>query len=346
MTKAKSKKQQSLLFIGVFVVIIVIMIVANLRKTVITELVSPPGGIENLYTINGRLVCISNANEIYLWDWGEIEAKPEIKIFSAEKLLLSHSDNLVMIPSGKLSVVSVSDIRTGTTRKKVRLMSGWKYSQLAQSRNGGYVTIAETKGIEGDGRIRLERFSEDFEELKNITIIEEKGFAIYGIAVSDDGAFIVLAGMKDKRGWVVMVSADKRKKLWSKNIPDSSYLTDAVFDMSSKNIFVGGEGKCLFQIETATGAITRQFKIESKVDQSFNEPRVTAVKISPDGNTIAACINPDNAVKFWDNLSGEHIETAGGSKGLNSIVFSPDSSMFLTAGRVHGGAFKVRKVPK
>lgn len=347
MSNSENKKTSPALLFGAgFILIFIIMFIANSRKSQVISLPSPPGGIENIYTLDNQLVVISNANEIYLWKWDELEVRPEIKTIDSEKPLLSHSNNLVMIPLKNRSSVTIRNFRTGAKKSEFKFGDGWQYLQLAQARSGRHVTIAQSQGSIEDGRFRFERLSEQFDSLEHIVTIVEKNLSIFEIAVSDDGTLIAAIGEKTKEGWMVVIDVNKRKKVWSKKITGTSYLTDAIFDMNSKNIFVGGEGKYLFQIEAVTGAMVKQFKFESKVNQSFNEPRVTAVKISPDGSTVAVCINPDNVVQFWDLLSGEQIGIKGGTRGLNNIAFSPDSKKFIVAGRMYGGAFKVRNVPE
>lgn len=347
MANSKNKKSSPvLLFAAGFVLIFILMFIANSKKSKMTDLPSPAGGVENVYTLDNQLVVISNSDEIYLWDWNRLKDDPKIKNINAEKVLLSHSDNLVMVPPERTSSVVIENFHTSANKRELKLNNGWKYLQMAQSRDGKYVTIAQSNALTGEGKFRFERLSEEFDSLENIMTLEEKGLSIFAIAVSDDGRLIVTTGGKNKEGWIIVIDVNKRERLWSKKIPNSSYLTDAIFDMNSKNIFVGGEGRYLFQIEAATGVIIRQFKTKIKISESFNEPRVTAVKISPDGSTIAACVNPDNTVQFWDILSGKSIGIKRGSRGLNNLAFSPDSSMFLTAGRVHGGPFKVMSVPE
>jgi len=347
MSESKNKKISPVLLFGVgFILIFIMMFIANFRKSQGIELPSPPGGIEDVYTLDNHLVVISSSNEIYLWDWDKLDVGPEIKTVNSEKLLLSHSDNLVMIPLKDKSSVMIKDFRTGNKKRGFNFSGGWKYLQMAQSRNGEHVTIVQSQSSAEGGRFRFDRLSEEFDNLEHIITIEEERFSVFAIAVSDDGGLIAAIGEKDKEGWIVVIDVNKTERLWSKKFIDSSYLTEAVFDMDGKSIFVGGEGKYLFLIEAATGVITRQFKIESKVNQSFNEPRITAVKISLDGSTVAACINPDNKIQFWNILSGKQLGIKWGTRGLNNLSFSPDSTMYLTAGRVHGGNFKVRKVPE
>ena len=213
MSNPENKKTSPALLFGAgFILVFIIMFIVNLSNTTISELPSPPGGIENLYTINNQLVCISDTSEIYLWNWDRLDEKPVVKTFNSQKLLLSSSDDLVMIPLKNKSSVTIRNFRTGAKKSEFKFGDGWQYLQLAQAHSGRHVTIAQSQGSTEDGRFRFERLSEQFDSLEHIVTIVEKNFSIFEIAVSDDGSLIAVAGRKDKVGGVAIMRLRRRRR--------------------------------------------------------------------------------------------------------------------------------------
>jgi len=348
------KKSPVLLFFVGFLVIIGIMFIANYKSTLVQELDAPDDGIEKLYTVGDSLVAVSDKSEIYLWNWKELENKAKITSVAASNVAALLAGKLIWVPSRNPGTIIISNFINGANNKQLVFDSGWQCKHSGVNRTGRSVALALVdKSALGDSsgtykRFRLEMLSPGLDKLIPVTTIDKKDdtLILYELDVSDDGAFIAAVGQTNDFAWIGVFNVAQRKIVWEKVVETSSEFTDVAFSPNGEVVYAGGEGRYLYNFETASGKIVSQLLMDQEqLTASFNEQRVTCTEVSPDGFVVAAGVNPGNKIYFWDTRTGKQLGVLGGCRGLNNLAFSPDSSKFVVAGRNYGGSLKVRRVP-
>ncbi len=347
------KKSPVLLFFVGFLVIVGVMFIANYRSPLVQELDAPDDGIQKLYTVRDSLVAVSNRSEIYLWNWKELEDKAKIISVKAANVAVLPADKLVLVSANNSNTIIISDFENNSKQKQLSIEDGWLCKHLSINRVGRAAFGFEQKGETSQnsspyGRIRLETIRPDFDKLLPVATIDKKdnSLSLYGLAISNDGAFIAVVGQKNDVGWVGTVDVAQKKLLWEKSIETSADITEIAFSPDDKVLYAGGEGRYLYCFETDSGKTVRKLLIdEEQLTVSFNEQRVTCTEVSPDGFVVAAGVNPGNKIYFWDTRTSKRLGVMGGCRGLNNLAFAPDSSTFVVAGRNYGGSLKVRRVP-
>lgn len=350
----KKKKSPAILFFGALFAILVMMFVANYRTAIEQELVAPTDGIESMYTAGGTLIAVSKANEVWVWDWASLADKPQTRPVKAKDVLWLPGDKLISTSSDSSGTIVVSDFVNDTNYKRLEFDSSWRCEHLGIGGEGRFVALAlvdkagQGRGPSNSKRFRLEMLSPGLDKLNPVATIDKKDdtLMLYELDVSDDGAFIAAVGRTNDFAWIGVFNVAQRKIVWEKVVETSSEFTDVAFSPNGQVIYAGGEGRCLYGFETASGEIaSRLLMDEERLTASFNEQRVTCAEVSPNGFVVAAGVNPGNRVYFWDTRTGKRLGVMGGCRGLNNLAFSPDSTTFVVAGRNYGGSFKVRLVP-
>lgn len=343
----KKKSPVFLLFVG-FLVVMGVMFVANYRSALVQELDAPNDGIEKLYTVGNSLVAISNSNEVYIWNWKELGTEPIIQTVPSENLLCLDSGRLIFAPSNKPATVMFTNLKNSKINKPFSFGRNWLCKHLSVTRNGKWASLAfiDKTSSSSVKRIRLATSSSAASDPKEILTINcQKDTTVFNEAViAENGSFIAVAGMKNNVGWVGIIDVEKKAMLWEKQIEALNDLTDVAFSLNAEFVYAAGEGTALYSFETISGKEAKRFLTKDK-SLAFNENRLTCVEVSPDGSIVAAGVNPGNAIHFWDTATGKHLGMDSGCRGLNNLTFSPDSSMYVVAGRNYGGTFKVRRVP-
>jgi len=351
----KKGKSPIILFFGVFVLIVVVMFVANYRTAIEQELGAPTDGIERLYTAGGALIAVSKANEVWVWDWASLADRPRTCSVKSNNAFWLPGDRLILAPSDSFGTIVISDFIDDTDHKRLLFDSSWRCEHLGIGGAGRFVALAlvdkagQGQDSSNSKRFRIEFLSPGLDKLIPVTTIDKKNEALllYELDVSDDGAFIAAVGQSNNSAWVGVIDVAKKNMLWEKVVKASGDFTDVAFSPNGQVIYAGGEGRYLYSFETASGKTVSQLLMdEEQLMASFNEQRVTCTEVSPDGFVVAAGVNPGNKIYFWDTLTGKRLCVLGGCRGLNNLAFAPDSSKFVVAGRNYGGSLKVRRVPE
>jgi len=351
----KKKCSPIFLFIAGFVLVVIIMFVANYRSALEQELQAPATGIKKLYTAEEALIAISMANEVWVWDWAGLGDKPRTKAVKATKVLWLPGEKLILATSGISSDLFINDFEKGKNHKRLLFDNAWQCELLGIGGGSRFVAIAlmenngQSRGASNSKRFRFEMLSPGLEKLVPVTTIDKKDntLILYELDVSDDGLFIAVVGQANDFAWIGLFDVTERRIVWEKVVETSKDFTDVAFSPNGEVVYAGGEGRYLYSFETTSGRVASQLLIDQEqLTASFNEQRVTCAEVSPDGLVVAAGVNPGNKVYFWDSRTGERLGVVGGCRGLNNLAFSPDSSTFVVAGRNYGGSLKVRRVPE
>ncbi len=135
--------------------------------------------------------------------------------------------------------------------------------------------------------------------------------------------------------------ASQQKVLWSQR-PPKEYSTEcAAFSPDGKRLYTGGAEGCLYEIDTKTGSVLRQFQA-TRTGKHVEGQGVTCVDVSPDGAWVGVGTGPyGEAYLFNVNGSAKPQFLPHVSRGMLSLMilsFSPESKYVATVG---GGMIKI-----
>lgn len=326
------KKTPILLFVGIFIVIIAMMFVANSKTELLYELKPPRGGVENLYSKGNSLIAVSRTNNISIWNWNDLEARPFETSIQADKSTILSEDTIAWIPLAKPDTIVLTDIKTKKEKHKLRLPYNQKCQQLSASSNGKYVAMAlidKKDDSEKPANIRLEMIPQDFSQLKHILTIQNHNdkVSMRSIAIADNGQFIAIAGKKNDDGWITLIDIASKKQLWQLGSELSPELTELAFSPDSDTIYTAGVGMTVYAIEIETGQILHTFQMDDYKIQENKRRIVTCITIDHSGHLIAAGTEPVHQFYVWDIQTDKKVglfQSHTGNSILSDIAFSSD----------------------
>ncbi len=340
--KSDKSKSQIWFFVLSFIVILVIMLIANRKSDLKTEFMPPRSGVEKLYTLNSSLVAVSQNGEIYVWDWSNINRAAVIISPKADKSILAASGRLIWVVAGKPTYVVVSEAHTRRVIARFPAPDGHVCQSMEISANGRYVVFMFTpEGVFADGYhssepISIEVLTPELSSFSHIAslALDKSECTVRGLAMSDDGKMVAVAGQKKKVGWVALMETSSGKILWQQTPDASPELTKVAFSPDSAALYAGGLQKTLYAFETATGKTLHQYTIKGKAESSSAEEAARVTSITPDtqGRSLAVSLEPAAAVWVWktaDASNPQIIETP--NKHIFGTAFSPDSALLATS---------------
>lgn len=350
MSKTKTKKRPSFLIVGFFLVIIVIMFVANIGNTVQQEFEAPREGFGKMYTVEGRLIAITGSNNVRVWNWGTHEKENDFASPSAQDLLYLPSDRLIYISSSDKSKIKIMNPITKQQETSVSSPYGWQCGMLSLSTNSNSIaSLLSSKKPGANNRLGLAIISLASSGIEHDTVIIRDRVAysnIYGIAISNNGMYAAFVGDKNGKAWLAIADVSKKKIVAEHTIETITDLTCAAFPKDNSLLYAGGEGKFVYCFDAKTGDLVKKLQMEEHSEGAFNEQRVTSIVLSSNGKLIAACLTPISLVYIWNAADDKLLGHVKGSLGLSYIAFSPDSSQYVISGNNYMGNLKINSCPE
>lgn len=329
----ENKKKSPLKFIALgFIVIVILMFLANSKTELLHGLKPPRGGVEKLYSKGNSLIAVSRTNNISIWNWNDLEVRPFKTSIQAEKSTILSEDSIAWIPLAKPDTVVLTDIKTKKEKNKLRLPYNQKCLQLSASRNGKYVALAlidKKDDSENPANIHIEMIPQDFSQLKHILTIRNRNdkVSMRSIAIADNGQFIAIAGKKNNNGWITLIDVDRKKQLWQLGSELSPELTELAFSPDSDTIYTAGVGMTVYAIEIKTGQILHTFQMDDYKIPENKRRIVTCITIDHSGHLMAAGTEPVHQFYVWDIQTDKKVglfQSHTSNSILSDIAFSSD----------------------
>jgi WD40 repeat protein len=329
------KKKPIFIFLIALAIIVILMIIANVNSDIVLEFDVLGGGVKELYTIDNLLVSVSPENQISVWDWNNLRAKPHKIIFSASDAILLPAGKVVWIPLENSDKIIVSDSTINKELQHFTLDFGWEYRRMVISRNGRFVAAAfEKKAADFSGsnsykNIRIAMLSEDFNNLT--TVVDLSDIILKNLAISDNGELIAVVGLKNDVSWAAIINVKNEEVVWQRNINEVTEPTKIIFSPGNDMIYTAGIGRIVYGFKVDNGNLVCQFQMDENTIAQKRQ-LISAIAISNNGYFLGASTEPSGMVYIWNPLTGKRIYT--GSSGMivtNNFVFSPDSKLFAVS---------------
>jgi WD40 repeat protein len=343
------KKSPILFFVGTFIAIVVLVVVVN-RKSGLTYEVRFPlnNGVAYLSTLTDRLAAVCHDGKVYVWDWDNLSANPRIVDAQSDQAVLLESGRVASVRQSNARKIIVAEPDNGKVYKEIPIAAEGKQARLVVNRGGGTVVVMLTDASNGTSSGGQEVVLVDCEAglarpIANLA--EAAGDRIMGLAVSDDGDLLVLAGEKDGQGYVVLVNIEQKRVAWAVALPDIQKVRNAVFSTDDKVIYIRGTDSAVQILSTEDGSVIKKLLPLKENRSTAGDQNVQTLTVSGDGRFMAASIS--SGVYVWNCTTQKVVFRKGpGHKLVSGLAFSRDSKYLATSDTRQGGTIKIWRVPK
>ncbi len=348
-TPGNKKKSPVILFGLGLVVVVLLTFIANWRSALVREVRFPLNkGVAYLSTFTDHLVAVCHDGEVYVWDWDNLSANPKTTDAQSDQAVLLVSGRIVSILQSNANKIVIADLDDGEVYSDIPFSAYDKQARLAASRSGDtvVVVVADMSGGVNSGQQEVVLVDCDAGMVHPIvSLAKEAEDRIMGLAVSDDGNFVVLAGEKDGQGYVVLINVEQKHVAWVQKFPDLQKVRNAVFSTDGRVIYIRGTDSSVQVLNAETGSVSRKLLPFKENTSTAGDQNVQILAASADGRFVAASIG--GRVCIWNCKTGKLVFTKGpGHKALSGLAFSPDSKFLATSDTRQSGVIKIWRVPR
>lgn len=349
MTKSETKRSPAFLFIGAFVVIVIVMFVANQSKDVEVALEMPYNeGIRSLSSYANKLMAVASDGKIFLWDWEHFDQKPKTGIASSKQAFLLNTDSVVSIKQGRSTSLVVSNFQGDKIKKSILLDSKGSRVFLTVNRNQSALVVITAKASDSEDRVNYQFLNIDLERKKTskITSVTDKtdDIQLVDFAVSDDGDLFAGAGEKNQKARLVLVDIKQRRILWDKIYDSPDRFGSVIFSFDSKTIFAGGGDGAVYWFRASDGKLADHFRFKGEANIAHQTSSAQHLTISHDSSLLAFVYGFKMYI-FDLKTKKEIFSRSPGHLLPGSLAFSPDSSLIATSDLRQGGKINIWPVP-
>ena len=324
----------------VIVAIVAMMILNNCKSILVRELLGPRAGVNDLYTIDGRLIAVSRGNDVYSWDWADMSSWPQAGKIAADIVTPIAGERLLCVPPGLADTLVITNMKGDKELKSLSLPWGRTCQFLVSSANGRYAAAALIK----DKVTELVLVETNPVAIRE-TVSIPAGVELCNIAVSNDGKLITAVGSGEGGGFVLVADSQDKKILWQQTITECKKFCNIVFSPDGTTVFAGEELRFIYAFGSLAGRLIRKFEIPKYPIPSNKRQVITAIDISPDGLLITANTEPAGTLFIWNTETGQKRAEFGlPGPVIGDIVFSPDSNMIASGASVRS-TISIWKIP-
>jgi len=241
------------------------------EPTPAAKVIQLPGGTEWLYPCGERLVAIRRVmgdpprpEEVYVWDWNDLEKPPLIgkgqsgkvrvecvEAFLAPNSIITQPDTLMAFhldqPTDPTRPIFIKDFGSGSLIKRLELGHTWFCREIRTSSNGKFAVIQALPdddsyaGKRSDVRVGI--ISSESKEIAWAPVIRDtQGTLCMTKSIpSEDGRFVATVGVNNG-SWICLVEVGQMNVMWEFVDKMSVGFRDAVFSPDSKQVYAGGGG--------------------------------------------------------------------------------------------------------
>jgi len=303
------------------------------------------GGTEWLHTCGENLVAVSRRDDVFLWDWGDLE-KPPIKGHGGRGLATAFlvPDRIVTTvdpwqrPPNTPYPVLVKNLVSGSIEKQWGDDPAWYCEGMRTSVNGKFVVIrtnqnSNVTNTPGESRYRVGIIGPEADRIAWAPEIREKKGTLYVAesVPSEDGRFVATVGVNNG-SWICLVEVGQERVAWEFVDDMDVGFKDAAFSPDSKAVYAGGGSGVLYTFDVATGKVKSRWLIGDGKHVEYGN-RISRVAASPDGRLVAAGTGPDGAVYIWEVQTGNRLDVLQTRQStIMGLTFGPDSKRLAVTG--------------
>ena len=336
MRKQNSNKKPSYkLFAVVFVLVMAVVIVNNIKRSNTMALIVPDNaGVLFLETVDDSLVCVFKGGQVASWNWGGLpQRRAEFSVQTDGVVLLGPGRLAAVSEAGK-KVLSVYSLPSGQKTKDLTI--GWDDQEVWPriSFDKNRVVLIRKNPVDSTGKILYEFLTLDIEkELLGVpvslSIHSEEDFIDYAV---DGNGTLYAVGSKEKKGRVAAVDMENGSVLWDTTDDQTLEFCSVILSPDNQYLLAGNRDGILYKLNTQTGEIVKKIVLleEGETRPITNDYSVLNLAFSPDGQYFVATINPPVYIIETASDAVVHKFTAT-NKLVSKIAFSPENGRLATS---------------
>jgi WD40 repeat protein len=340
------KKSPVYWFLAGFIIIIIIMFIANQSKDVEVALEMPFNeGIRALSTCKNFLMAVSSDNKIFVWDWDELSKKPRTGSVESQQAVLLEGDLVASLRLAGSKALVLKDIKGDETHKEISIGSGSE-SKAYLCANSSRDVLAVILADEENGAIEpnYQFFIIDLDAGRALKVLDVTGEAancqLTDFAISDDGSFIAGVGEQDGHARIVLVDMEQKQTMWTKTLPQTEAFGIAIFSTDNKTIYSGGSDGAVYIIQASDGKLVDHFRFKEEAAIPHETISIRHMTISPDSSLLAYTYG--FKIYIFDCKTKREIHSQSpGHKLPGPLAFSPDSNLIATSDLRQGGKIRI-----
>ncbi len=350
MQKTKSKPPYKL-FGGLFLLIMLIVVINNIKKGDMVALVVPDNaGVSFLETVDSRLVCVFKGGQVASWNWNTLPQLEADFNVHTDRVVLLDANRLAAISDSRKKILSLYSLPSGEKTKDIPV--GWDDQEVWPriSCDKKSIALIRKNPVDSTGKILYEFLTVDIEkEILGIPVslsVQEKSEHFIDYAV-DGKAILYAVGSKEKTGRVAAVDMEKGAILWDTTYDPALEFCSVVVSPDHQCLFAGNRDGILYKLNAETGEIIKKIILleEGEIRPITNDYSVLNLAFSPDGQYFVATINPKVYLLKSDSDEIFHICTPA-ERLVSKIAFSPDNQFFATSDIRQSYPVKIWELPK
>jgi WD40 repeat protein len=341
----KRKKSPIIFFAGVFIIVVIVTLVVNHKEGLTYEVRFPlNGGVSYLSSVADNLAAACHDAKVYVWNWNQLSAKPAVIEAQSDQAVLLKTNQVASVRSSNAREIVVEGLDSAKEHKNIPVAANGKLARLAVSPDGQTVVVMLADSGGSNQEIALVDCNAGL--VRSITkLAAASGDRIMGLAVSNGGGLVALAGEKSGQGYMALVGIEQNSVLWARQMPDLQKIRNAVFSKDDKVIYIRGTDSTVQVIDVRTGEVLKKLLPLKENTSTAGDQHVQTLAISDDGRLLAASIA--STVYVWDVVREKVILVKSpGHKLVSGLAFSPDSKYLATSDSRQGGTIKIWRIPK
>ncbi|MHC4525759.1 MAG: WD40 repeat domain-containing protein [Planctomycetota bacterium] len=322
-----AKKRKLIVFPGVIVLVFLAAVFLSKSKSnLVQELRGPKAGARAVFTSADKLLVRSGANEVYTWDWNDLNKWPTVARLNTALLCPMAADKIIYVPNDKPDAIVVTGLKDEKEIKKISLPYGATCKMIAPSADCSFIAALLVRGNENT----LAMVGPEL-ELTEVYSVSDEDMNVLKIGISNDGQLIAAAG-ENNGGRALVVDTRTKKVVFENKVEEIEKLDNVIFSPSSEVVYFGEKVRFIYAFESATGNLLRTFEIPEYPPVPQKKQIISAIDISPDGLLLAASTEPVQRLYIWNAQTGQkNAEFGLPGPVVGDIAFSPNSDRVATS---------------
>ena len=308
------------------VVFVTAVFFSRSKSSRVQQLRGPKSGARAVFTSGDKLLVQSGDNEVFAWDWNDLDKWPTVARLKTAVLCPMAPDKLLYLSDDRPDVIVVTDLKGEKQIEKILLPFGAKCKMLVPSADCTFIAVLLERGDENS----LAMIDPELKLTEVFSVPDEK-IDVLKVGLSNDGRWIAAAGQQ-KGGCAWVVDTQIKSVIFEKNVDHIDKFDNVIFSPDGSTVYFGEKVRFIYAFKTATGDLLRKFEIPEYPPVPHKKQVISAIDISPDGLLLAANTEPVQKLYLWDAQTGEKKATFGlPGPVVGDMAFSSNSDKIATS---------------
>lgn len=344
MAKKHTPKKVTFVLLA-FVIVGFLFFLANITSRLEKALLIPNNqGFTDIETVNNFICLVTQDSKMYLFDWNQLDKAPQMYNLLSEEAVILDTGEVFNVWGDRHLKMNGFYYNTDRQRKMDLDMEADNYWIKTGSGRNHPVILTQRYGDPTEYAFYFLNPASLAHRFLFSLEIDSSRDKLKDYEISNQEHMLAVFGRRDQKAWLLLYDLNQEKILWEKFYEDFRVIPYAVFSKEDKSLFLRDGFSQLHQVDVESGQILRGYSIGRKNPNTEDATSVQDMKISPDGNLVAALVH--SAVYVWDIQTSRLVMRFTPEHKIESgLCFSPDGKFLATADLRQGGPVKIWKIP-